>query len=61
MYPNLFRMLDINFSHFILKKGQKTKFYDPEFGTADDKNAIKTPFFAILSPQKGMGGFVIYI
>ena len=37
------------------------QFYDPEIGTADDKNAIKTPFFAILSSQKGMGGFVIDI
>ena len=54
-------VLDNNFSHFSLKKGQKTKFYDPEIGTADDKNAIKTPFFAILSPQKGMGGLVIDI
>ena len=28
---------------------------------ADDKNAIETPFFAISSPQKSMGGIVIVI
>ena len=58
---NYFLVQDNNFSHFSLKKGQKTEFYDLEIGTADDKNAIKTPFFTILSPQKGMGGFVIDI
>ena len=26
---------------------------------ADDKNAIKTPFLAVLSPQKGMRGIPI--
>ena len=32
-----------------------------DIGTADNKNALETPFFAILSPQKGMGGSVIDI
>ena len=41
------------------KKCLKNKFQDPEFVTANNKNAIETPFFAILSPQKGMEGFVI--
>ena len=36
-----------------LKLYPKNKFLDPEFVTADNKNAIETPF---LSPQKGMGG-----
>ena len=36
-------------------------FYDSEIGTADNKNALKPPFFAILSPKNGMGGFVIDI
>ena len=40
-------------------KGLKMTFY--EIVTADNKNAIETPFFAILSPQKGMEGFVIDI
>ena len=43
------------------EKRLKTEFLDPEIGTADNKNAIKTPFHAILSPKKGMGGFVIDI
>jgi len=34
---------------------------DPNFGPADNKNAIETPFFAISSPQKSMGGIVIDI
>ena len=38
------------FSHFSLKKGQKTKFQDPEFITADNINAIETLFFAISNP-----------
>ena len=37
------------------------EFYDPEIGTADNENALETPFFTILSPKKGMGGFVIDI
>ena len=69
MYPKLlviirnnqFLVQDNNFSHFSLKKGKKKQFLDPEIGTADNKNAVKTPFFAILSPQKDMGGFVIDI
>ena len=36
-------------------------FHDPEIGTADNKSALETSFFAILSPKKGMGGFVIDI
>jgi len=35
------------------------KFYDPEIVTADYKKAIETPFFAVLSPQKGMRGIPI--
>ena len=31
---------------------------DQEIVTADNKNAIQPPFSAILSPQKGIGGFV---
>ena len=34
---------------------------DPNFGPADDKNALETPLFAISSPQKSMGGIVIDI
>ena len=41
------------------KKGQKTEFYDPEIVTADNKNAIKNTYLAVLRPQKGMGGFTI--
>ena len=37
---NLFWALDINFSHFSPKKGQKTTFQDSIFGPADNKNAI---------------------
>ena len=33
--------------------------YDPEIVTSDDKNAIETPFLAVLSPQKGMRGIPI--
>ena len=58
---NYFLVWDIIFFHFSLKKGKKTNFHDPEIGTTTNKNAIKTLFFAILSPQKGMGGFVIDI
>ena len=39
-------------------KKWKKEIYDPEIGTTDNKNAIKTPFFATLSPKKGMRGFV---
>ena len=53
------RVHDISFSHFSLKKGQKTKFQDQEFVTADNKNAIETPFFAILRPRKSIGGILI--
>ena len=35
---------------------QKVPFYDPEIVAAADKNAIKTPFLAVLSPQNGMRG-----
>ena len=45
----------------LASKKDKTKIYDPEIGTTNNKNAIKTPFFAILSPQKDMGVFVIGI
>ena len=31
----------------------------PEIVTANNKNAIETPFLAVLSPQKGMGGIPI--
>ena len=44
---------DINFSHFSLKNGQKTNIQDPEFVTADNKNAIEIHH---LSPQKSMVG-----
>ena len=37
------------------------EFHDLKIGTADNKNALETPFFVILSPQKGMEGFVIDI
>ena len=67
MYPKLliiirnnqFCVQDTTFSQFRFKKGQKTEFYDPEIVTADNKNAIETPFLAVLSPQKGMGGIPI--
>ena len=42
-----------------LKNLQKNKFYDPEIGTTDNKNAIETPFLAVSSPQKGMRGIPI--
>ena len=50
---NLFWALDINFSHFSPKKGQKTTFQDSTFGPADNKNAI-----AILSLWKSIAGIV---
>ena len=53
--------MDINFSPFSPKKGQKTTFPDPNFGPANNKNAIETLFLAYLSPQKSMGDFVIDI
>ena len=31
------------------------------FGPANDKNAIETPLFAIVTPLKSMGGIVINI
>ena len=40
---------------------KKNESYDPEIGTADNKNALETPFFAILNPKKGLGGFIIDI
>ena len=43
------------------KKGLKNEFYDPEIVSAEDKNAIETPFLVDLSPQKSMGGIVIDI
>ena len=69
MYPklliivrkNYFLVYDNNFSHISLKKGIKNEFLDLEIGTANNKNAIKTPFFAILSPQKSIEEFVIDI
>ena len=39
----------------------KTELYDLEIGIADNKNDKETSFFAILSPLKDMGGFVIDI
>ena len=67
MYPKLFIIIrnnqfcvqDTTFSQFRFKKGQKTEFYDPEIVTADNKNAIETPFLVVLRPQKGMGGITI--
>jgi len=44
---------------FASKKAKKTEFYDPEIVSADDKNAIETPFLAVLSPQKDMRGIPI--
>ena len=41
------------------KKAKKNEFYDPEIVSADDKNAIETPFLAVSSPQKGMRGIPI--
>jgi len=43
-------------NQLIIIKRLKTKFQDPDFVTADNKNAIETPFFAISEPQKGIGG-----
>ena len=43
----------------LASKKAKNEFYDPEIVTADDKNAIETPFFPILSTQKGMTGIPI--
>ena len=37
---------------FASKKAKKNEFYDLEIVSADDKNAIETPFLAVLSPQK---------
>ena len=67
MYPKLliiirnnqFCVQDTTFSQFRFKKGQKTEFYDPEIVTADNKNAIETPFLVVSRPQKGMGGITI--
>ena len=67
MYPKLliiirnnqFCVQDTTFSQFRFKKGQKNEFYDPEIVTADNKNAIETPFLVVLRPQKGMGGITI--
>ena len=50
MYPKLliiirnnqFCVQDTTFSQFRFKKGQKTKFYDPEIVTANNKIAIGT-------------------
>ena len=70
MYPELLKITIVAISFgfritilFILvsKKAKKNEFYNPEIGTADNKNALKPPFFAILSPKNGMGGFVIDI
>ena len=44
---------------FASKKAKKNEFYDPEIVSADDKNAIETPFLAVSSPQKGMRGIPI--
>ena len=46
------------FLSFYPQKRLKNEFHDPEIVTADDKNAIETPFLAVLNPQKGMGGKV---
>ena len=67
MYPKLLIIIrnnqfcaqDTTFSQFRFKKGQKTEFYDPEIVTADNKNAIETPFLVVLSPQKTMVGISI--
>ena len=58
---NQFWVLDSNTSHFSPKKAKKNAFLDPNFGPADDKNAIETRFQAILRPRKSMGGMVIAI
>ena len=44
-----------------VKRQKKNKFLDPNFGPADNKNAIETPYFAISSPQKSMEDIVIDI
>ena len=46
---NLFWVLDINFSHFSPKKGQKNTFQDSNLGPTDNKNAKETLFQANLS------------
>ena len=44
-----------------LKKAPKIAFQVPNFGTSDDKNAIKSIFQAFLRVRKTMGGFSIDI
>ena len=64
MYPKL--LIIISFIYRILslvilasKKAKKNKIYDLEIRLANNKNAIETPFLAVLRPQKGMGGITI--
>ena len=67
MKKKIMRDLNSDTTHsFSLRGGrrriiQKNEFLYPENGTVNTKNAVKNPFFAVLNPKNGMGGFVIDI
>ena len=52
-------ILTLFFSHFNLSNGQKAKFQDLEFVTADNENATEAPFLAISSAKEAMIGILI--
>ena len=51
-WDQLFCGIAYQFLSFQPQKRQKYEFLDPKIGTADNKNAIKKPFFGHFEPQK---------